>query len=124
MILIETTPPAHDDLFDLDFTNWLLGQTLRRDPVGDLARDAQVDPVWPEGARDFDAFVLYLKVSPTKVAGLYRAWMEWLSTTCGGDRVAMRRVWSVFLGRENEIADQYEYGDGLPTKPTPRGEGS
>lgn len=29
------------------FTSWLLEQRDRDDPVGDLARDAGVDPKWP-----------------------------------------------------------------------------
>lgn len=32
----------------MTFTDWLLTQKHRDDPVGDLARDAAQDPTWPK----------------------------------------------------------------------------
>lgn len=57
------------------FRAWLLLQTLRRDPVGALARDVRADPDFPRFGTldDFLAHVGYGDAAPT----VERAWAEW-----------------------------------------------
>lgn len=63
-----------------NFTGWLGRQRRRDDPVGDLARDARQDVLWPRTARTLAAFQRHLQdqraIEPALDA-LERAWSEY-----------------------------------------------
>jgi len=65
----------------LTFTDWLIKQRARRDPVGDLASDVFADETWPEDQDDdLDEMVGYLEMQSAMneaVDALYAAWTEW-----------------------------------------------
>ena len=43
------------------FTDWLLQQVDRNDPVGDLAADVTRDPDWPGSSRSLSRLLVYLR---------------------------------------------------------------
>jgi len=63
------------------FVEWLTGQTWRRDPVGDLARDTRKDPAWPPRGKASRARLrAHLEARdaiPAAIAALDAAWDEW-----------------------------------------------
>ncbi|MGQ9683846.1 MAG: YozE family protein [Anaerolineae bacterium] len=62
------------------FTQWLLQQVDRDDPVGDLAGDAARDPEWPAGGRGLSRFLVYLRnrgACEGAITALQLAWSEW-----------------------------------------------
>lgn len=75
-----------DDLRDerheeMGFTEWLLQQAKRKDPVGALARDAKNDPEWPSSATSHAELADYLNVSPMRrnvAVSLAQAWSEYI----------------------------------------------
>jgi uncharacterized protein YozE (UPF0346 family) len=68
------------------FTEWLLRQADRADPVGDLAGDVTRDPDWPTSGRGLSRFVVYLRnrgACDGAIAALRAAWCEWQEVTHG-----------------------------------------
>jgi len=59
------------------FAEWLTDQQHRDDPVGDLARDADLDPQPVGTVATFRDRLLDLGVSPATLAALDRAATEW-----------------------------------------------
>ena len=59
------------------FYEWLGLQTSRRDPVGDFARYARKDKVFPIHARKLHLFLLRYEGLPLKQALVKRAHREW-----------------------------------------------
>lgn len=62
------------------FSEYLLRQVLRWDPVGDIAREVNDDPDWPSHVRDIDAFHRYLNTHHAPEAAhdaLDAAWAEY-----------------------------------------------
>ncbi len=62
------------------FTTWLFRQRDRDHRVGDLARDAALDPDWPRQATAFRTFYAYLRrreVSESMITSLAIAWCEY-----------------------------------------------
>ncbi len=73
------------------FTDWLMAQLHRDDPVGDLARDAARDPRWPAGATSREAVLdhLFDQGAMDRAAEVvYRAWDEYASASARGPRSA------------------------------------
>lgn len=59
------------------FTKWLFRQRDDDSPIGDLARDAYDDPMWPRTSKRFYDFWIYLKslyVSNAVIESLLSAW--------------------------------------------------
>lgn len=66
------------------FTEWLLRQAGRDDPIGDLASDVGRDPDWPAGSRSLSRFLVYLRnrgACEGAIAALRAAWSEWQGVT-------------------------------------------
>jgi hypothetical protein len=61
---------------ELSFEAWLDRQRDRDDGVGDLARDAHIDPRWPEGWR---------------IVGLHEHLVSW--GACEGAHQSLERAW-------------------------------
>ena len=62
------------------FTAYLRRQTRRQGPVGDIAREVQEDPNWPEGVGDIDGLHDYLNTHTTYAPAheaLDMAWDEY-----------------------------------------------
>ena len=62
------------------FTDWLLQQADRDDPVGDLSRDVARDPDWPGSSRSLSRLLVYLHnrgACEGAIAVLRAAWREW-----------------------------------------------
>jgi uncharacterized protein YozE (UPF0346 family) len=62
------------------FKAWLRHQQHRRDPVGDLARDAHHDHEWPRGSARLRTLHDHLDEMNACAAAhdaLDRAWLEW-----------------------------------------------
>jgi hypothetical protein len=85
------------------FGSWLLTQTDRPDPIGDLARDAAQDPEWPKfcDVRQAFNYVYPHRIGTTTsalddAADLYRQQLP-LETDNGGARPPVRRLRSPSL---------------------------
>ncbi len=61
----------------MSFTDWLLDQRHRDDPVGDLARDVAMDDDWPE-SDELEECSDYLMGKRAAQAALHRAWSEYM----------------------------------------------
>lgn len=65
----------------ITFTSWLLDQTDRDDPIGDLANDAKRDAGWPRDATARAAFESHIRRSGSDTSGavraLHEAWREY-----------------------------------------------
>jgi hypothetical protein len=62
------------------FHRWLMGQRRRPDPIGDLARDAALDPKWPCRSRTLQGFQHHLEhmgACDGAELALEDAWSEW-----------------------------------------------
>ncbi len=62
------------------FKAWLKTQTHRDDPVGDIARDAAADPLWPRGNAKLGTLIEHLESSggsPAAIEALRGAYDEW-----------------------------------------------
>ena len=62
------------------FTAWLLRQTDRADPIGDLASDVTRDPDWPARSKSLNRLLAYLVgrgACDGAIAALRAAWEEW-----------------------------------------------
>ncbi len=62
------------------FTDWLLQQADRDDPVGDLASDVARDPDWPASSRSLSRLLVYLRnrgACEGAIQALRTAWGEW-----------------------------------------------
>ena len=72
--------PVWDPNRAAGFSEWLLDQRHRNDPVGDLARDAALDPAWPAEAATKSAYREHLRTQgafPGALAALDAAWAEY-----------------------------------------------
>lgn len=64
----------------MSFTQWLLRQVGRDDPIGDLAGDVGRDPDWPARSKSLNRLLVYLRSRGTcdgAIAALRAAWREW-----------------------------------------------
>ena len=61
------------------FTEWLLRQAHRNDPIGDLAYDAKDDSTWPSADlhTDYRDYLSNQGVSTACLDALRAAWTEW-----------------------------------------------
>ena len=62
------------------FTNWLRLQIDRQDPIGDLARGAAEDRMWPRSGKTVEGYERYLALrgtDPTVITALFDAWAEY-----------------------------------------------
>jgi uncharacterized protein YozE (UPF0346 family) len=77
----------------LSFYRWLQIQGARVDPVGDLARDARVDPAWPKRTEALLRLDRYLRDRGAGLGArlaLRRAYGEWLIVTADDLEAAAR----------------------------------
>lgn len=65
----------------MSFVEWLRKQTRRRDPVGDLARDARADHSWPPQGKPsrsrYHGYLVRQGAIPAALDALDVAWEEW-----------------------------------------------
>jgi len=69
------------------FLSWLLSQTNRDDPIGDLARDFQADSARPATNASIEEIRTYLedlRVSDAALRALDRAIEEYIREMCNG----------------------------------------
>jgi uncharacterized protein YozE (UPF0346 family) len=65
---------------NLTFTAWLVKQNERQDPVGELARGAERDRMWPRRGNTYRVFEEYLEVDDVSrglIEALALAWAEY-----------------------------------------------
>ncbi len=71
----------------MGFKAWLKTQIHRNDPVGDIARDAAVDPRWPRGNAKLGTLIEHLESNGASSAAseaLRDAYGEWCGQSITG----------------------------------------
>jgi len=87
------------------FYEWLLSQTSRPDPIGDLATDAQADEEFPRTVSQFELIKSYLesqRASSNAITTLKEAWLEYFQQY--PERI-QSAAWCNSCGKKISIAD-------------------
>ena len=65
----------------MTFNEWLKKQNERDDPIGDLARDAGLDPDWPDDDTSKAEFENYIEARASMWTDTFRAaWREYVES--------------------------------------------
>ena len=63
------------------FSDWLLGQTLRQDVIGQLAREVKKDPTYPRATSRLWLILHYYRSEPVNREAAKLAHAEWRNTS-------------------------------------------